>query len=245
MNITLGVFDLFAYAVPGALYLGLLTYITERLAWIDPLRILQANTTVVVIAAAMLSFLIGHITSPLGHLLSRVYGRDKSAEDAAREFVERVPTAQGRPFLQADRSLLQAAAEVHGMEAAIEISRLRALGLMLRNCAPVFVLGAVTEVADAAAGAHPIVAGCCVVIFPLVAIGCLNRSAIWRHWTNMKTLELAYWTPDIDDNLLRTAPAKQSGHRDQSSSRQGARSPTTSTPRRSKRSSSQPPGSPK
>ena len=198
MNITLGVYDLFAYAAPGSLYLALVIYVADRLSWIDPLRLLQSNTAVVIISGAILSYLLGHITYRLGYMLSRAYGHDKSLDDAVHEFVERVPTAKGRPFLQANRAIIQAAVELHDIGAAAEIGRLRAVGLMLRNAAPVFVLGIITEFADALTGAHLIAAVCCIAIFPLMAIGCLYQSAIMRHWANMKTFELAYWIPDID-----------------------------------------------
>lgn len=208
MNITLGVYDLFTYTTPGLLYLALLTYIGGRLAWIDPVRILQANTTLVIIAAVVLSYLVGHITYGVGYFLSRVYGRGKSWEDAVKEFVERVPTAKGRPFLRGHRSVLLAAVETHEIGAAAEISRLRAIGLMLRNSAPVFVLGAMTEVTDAATDYHPIVAACCLVIFLLAAAGCLYQSVVMRHWANMKTLELAYWVPDVDNGANYGDPSK-------------------------------------
>lgn len=215
MNITLGVYDLFAYAVPGSLYLALMTYIAERFSQIDPLRVLTINTAVVIICAGILSYLLGHITYGLGYLLSRAYGRDKTMDDARREFVERVPTASGRPFLQTDRSLIQAAAELHESGASVEIGRLRAIGLMLRNCAPVFVLGALAELADLSTGSHPAAAACCIVIFPLAAVGCLTQSVIMRHWANLKTLELAYWVPDIDqalDSGGSSRPRPQHGH---------------------------------
>jgi len=219
MNITLGVYDLFTYTVPGSLYLALATYIASRLAWIDPLRISQANTTLVILAAFILSYLLGHITYKFGYLLSRAYGHDKSRNDAVLEFVARVPTAKGRPFLGADRSVLQSAVELHGIGAAMEIGRLRSVGLMLRNTAPVFALGAIVEIADALTGAHLIVSVCCMVIFPLVAVGCLSQSAILRHWANMKTLELAYWIPDIDHSLNHgNPPAEQVQHPRPSSS---------------------------
>src|SRR6476469_5108193 len=35
VSITLGIFDLFAYAVPGSLYLGLFTYVAIRVGWVD------------------------------------------------------------------------------------------------------------------------------------------------------------------------------------------------------------------
>ncbi len=104
MNITLGVWDLFLYTIPGSLYLALLTYVAERLNWIDPMRLLQANTTLVVIAAAILSYLIGHVSASLGALLGLVYGRRKTMADAVHEFAKATPAARGRPFLLLSRS---------------------------------------------------------------------------------------------------------------------------------------------
>lgn len=236
MNITLGVYDLFAYAVPGSLYLALVTYIAERLAWIDPLRILQSNTTLVIISVGVLSYLLGYITYELGYLLSRAYGRDKSIDDARREFVERVPAADVRPFLRANRSVIQAAVEFHDGMASVEIGRLRATGLMLRNSAPVFVLGAVVEIADAASGSHPVAAGCCIVLFALAAVGCLSQSAKMRHWANMKTFELAYWVPGIDDGLdPGNSAARRSQYSRPIASSRGSRDSMPSTTRRSGR----------
>lgn len=201
MNITLGVYDLFTYAAPGSLYLTLMIYVADRLSWVDPLRLLQSNTAVLIISGTILSYLLGHITYYLGYKLGRAYGHNKNLDDAVHEFVKRVPTAKGRPFLQTDGALLQAAVELHDLGAAAEIGRLRAVGIGLRNSAPAFVLGAIVELADALTGAHPIVAVCCIAIFLLAAIGCLRQSAILRHWANMKTFELTYWIPDIDRGL--------------------------------------------
>lgn len=210
MNITLGVFDLFAFAVPGSLYLGLLVYIGERLTWIDTSRIFHGNTALIVIAAVVLSYVVGHITYGVGYLFSRIFHMwNKSLADATDDFLERVPTAQGRPFLQADRSILQAVIELHQVGAAVEISRLRAIGLMLRNSAPVFFLGAIVAMIDAATGYHPIIAGCCVVIFALAAMSCLERGAMMRHWANTKTLQYAFWIPDIDSRLNPSKPSRE------------------------------------
>ncbi len=236
MNITLGVWDLFLYTIPGSLYLALLTYVAERLNWIDPMRLLQANTTLVVIAAAILSYLIGHVSASLGALLGLVYGRRKTMADAVHEFAKATPAARGRPFLLLSRSMLQAAIEIYDTSAAAEISRLRAVAFMLRNAAPVFVLGAIIEIVDAATGEHPAVAGCCIIIFPLVAIGCLYRSTVWRHWADVKTLELAYWIPGIDDNLLDSSSMNRAKRPDQS--------PSTRKVRKSATSTSQPPHRP-
>jgi hypothetical protein len=236
MNITLGVYDLFAYAVPGSLYLALLGYIAERLRWVDPSRILHANTVLVVIAGLILSYLIGHITYQVGYLLSRAYGHDKTIMDARSEFVKKIPTVQDRPLLQAHRSVLTAAIEMHETGAATEIARLRAIGLMLRNSAPVFVLASIVAIVEVIIGDHPIIAGCCTAIFLLFAVGCLSQSVVMRHWANMKTFELAYWVPDIDRGLgAASAPTKQSQHPDPSAPDQQVRNLAASTPQRSRR----------
>src|ERR1700761_6144578 len=134
MNITLGVFDLFTYIAPGSLYLALVLYIAERLSWIDLSRLLQSNTAILIISGAVVSYLLGHITYHAGYLLTLAYRKYKHLNDARREFEERVPAAKGRPFLQAPRSVVLAAIELHNFEASTEVSRLRAVGLMLRNC---------------------------------------------------------------------------------------------------------------
>jgi hypothetical protein len=202
MSITLGVFDIFTYAVPGSLYLTLLAYISARLGWIDLVKIFHTNTTFVLIAAALGCYLVGHISYPLGRMAGRIVpGWRKNMEDARREFVARVPSAKGRPFLLADRSILQAAVEVRQESTALEIIRLRAVGLMLRNSAPAFILGSVVALSEIVASRAPWFAACCFVTFLLAAAGSLWQSAILTHWANMKTLDLSFWIPNIDKDL--------------------------------------------
>lgn len=202
MSITLGVFDIFTYAIPGSLYLALLVYVSARLHWIDPARVLDANTTLVLIAGAVGCYLIGHLTFSLGRPMSRglrVWRKD--IEDARKEFAARTPAAEGRPFLNSDRSILQAAVEVRQQGAAIEIIRLRAVGLMLRSSAPAFALGCLVSISEIVASTDPGFAVFCSVLLLLAAIGSLWHSARLTHWANMKTLDLAFWIPGIDENL--------------------------------------------
>jgi hypothetical protein len=213
MNITLGVYDVFTYAVPGSLYLTLLTYIADQLGWVDPARIFQGNTTLIVITGAVLSYLLGHVTYPIGEQLARRYPRNKSISDAVNEFIARVPSARDRAFVKADRFTLQAAIEIHDVGAAADIARNRAIGLMLRNCALVFVLGAVAATVEAVIGNNPAIAVCCAALFLLIAAGCLSQAAIIRHWANLKTLQLAFWIPDIDNTLVPKAQSSRQSSR--------------------------------
>jgi hypothetical protein len=56
----------------------------------------------------------------------------------------------------------------------METARLRAVGFMLPNAAPPLVL---------------------------TAAACLERGARVLYWANVKTLELAFWVPGIDEML--------------------------------------------
>jgi hypothetical protein len=183
ISITLSVYDIFAYAVPGATYLTLITYILTRLKWIDPQGLLHGNTTLLVIGLALTCYLSGYITYPVGRALSRAIGAwRKDVNDAREEFARRVPAAKDRPFLQADRTILQAAIEVHGNDPGLDMSRLRAVGLMLRNVAPALALGAITSLVEAIRGASPVFAVSCFVILALAAAGSLWQAGQMTHW---------------------------------------------------------------
>jgi hypothetical protein len=65
MNLTLSVFDLFAYAIPGSLYLSVLVYLLNRNGWVDLSAATNLNTAVLLVSAALASYLAGHITYEL------------------------------------------------------------------------------------------------------------------------------------------------------------------------------------
>lgn len=207
MSFTLGVYDLFTYAIPGATYLTLISYVITRLHWLNVTNMLHANTTVVVIGAALASYLVGHVSYDLGRAASRIpRGWRKDMTYARKVFMQRVPSARDRPFLQGDRGALQAAVEARGMESSLEIVRLRAVGLMLRNVAPAFALGAIIAAAEAITGDSPIFATIGSVLLLLAAASSLWNSARLSHWADMKTLDLAFWIPDIDKAFTTDHP---------------------------------------
>jgi len=232
MSFTLGVFDLFTYAAPGSLYLALITYIAARLGWLDPSQIVHANTTLVIIIGTIASYLLGHITYMAGRFLLYVSPWRRDIADARHEFAERVPAAMNRPFLTAHSAVLRAAIELHEINAASEIARLQAVGLMLRNSAPPLILGAVAAVANAATNTHPVLSIYCAIILPIAAAGCLFQSARMSYWSYAKTLELAFWVPGIDDGLRtqtatgKTSPVQRPANRTVTQTRRTKRMPS-------------------
>jgi hypothetical protein len=148
-------------------------------------------------------FLLGYLAYPLGDVLNRLVPRrrPRSPHD---EFLRRNPTAQGRAFVQADPHLLLCALQLHDKEIADDIPRQRASGLMLRNCALPFLLGAVAAIVEIFTSRHPFVAAACAVLFLAASLTLITQSRKFARWVTMKTLELCFWLPDFDEQLGAT-----------------------------------------
>lgn len=208
MTIAVGVFDLFTYAIAGGLYVVLAGYVAARLDVIDLGSLNSVNGVLFVIGAVVLSYLCGILAYPLGSLLNRVVpGRRR---DPRAEFRRRNPAARDRDFVAVDPFLLLAALQLHDANAAIEVNRLRASGLMARNAGPAFALGTVTAVVEAFAGGHPLLAAGCAVVFAAAAVVLVRQGRRLGFMASMKTLELSFWLPDVDERTAPKPPSAQS-----------------------------------
>jgi predicted benzoate:H+ symporter BenE len=58
MSLTLSIYDLFAYAIPGSLYLALLAYLGDRLGWVSLEGATSLSTTILLIGAVLASYLL-------------------------------------------------------------------------------------------------------------------------------------------------------------------------------------------
>jgi hypothetical protein len=203
MAIILGIFDLLAYAIPGSLYLTAFAYVSHRAGWIDVPSLLQLPSLLLLIAVAVAAFLIGQASYPLGSMVDRInpFGAIDLSGEAREEFLRRNAIATPRKFLQLDPFTLLAALEVDDREAAADVSRLRAVGLMLSRSVPALALGALIALVEIFTGRFPLFAGLTGLVLVLVAAGCLHQSATFRRWAIIRTYELSYWKDDMDARL--------------------------------------------
>jgi hypothetical protein len=203
MAIILGVFDLLAYAVPGSLYLAVFAYTSHRAGWIDVPSLLGLPSLLLLIGVAIAAFLLGQASYPLGSLIDRVnpFGSIDLREEAKEVFLRRNAGAASRRFLRSDPHTLLAALEADDSEAAAEVSRLRATGLMLSRVVPPLVLGVVTALVEVFTGGLPLFAGLTGLALALVAVGCLHQSATFARWAILRTYELSFWNDEIDARL--------------------------------------------
>ncbi|MFE0874283.1 hypothetical protein ACFW4X_05230 [Streptomyces smyrnaeus] len=205
MTLAVGIFDLFTYGIPGALHLSLIIYVLARLDLIDLASLASAPSVLQLVGAAVASYLLGQLAYPLSALLDKVAPRWNWSGDHARlEFVARVPESRGRAFVRADTSLLLAAAELHDKEAAGEITRLQGVALMLRNSALALVFALVVAVLELVLGPARLPAGGCAALLLVSLIAAIRHGRRVRHWDRLKTLEICFWIPDIDDRLDST-----------------------------------------
>lgn len=84
MNLSLGVYDIFATAIPGSLYLLAGVYVSIRFGWLDADDLLGIDTTVAIIGVVLASYLLGQILGPgLRKLVEQVPWWRASSEPAS------------------------------------------------------------------------------------------------------------------------------------------------------------------
>ncbi|MES9541864.1 hypothetical protein [Actinomadura sp. NPDC000600] len=202
MRLSLGIFDVFTYAIPGSLYLALGLYLAVRLDWLDAEELGHLPSVLLVSGIVMISYLVGHLTYFVGSLIDRAipFWR-RTPDESCRQFLQRVPAARGRPYIWAHGPILLAAIERYDKDAAQEISRLRATGLMLRNCCFPLLAGCGMAVVEAVVNRNLPVAAVCAVVLGVGGIATVPENQKLRHWAVLKTLETCFWLPEVDAEL--------------------------------------------
>ncbi|WP_020674039.1 hypothetical protein [Amycolatopsis nigrescens] len=203
MTFAVGLFDLFTYTIPGALHLSVFAYLAGRLHWIDLGAVGRGPVVLLVIGIVLVSYLLGYLAYPLGAWAERLLPRRRQ-RDLRQEFLRRNPAARDRAFVKADTFLLYSALLLHDKDVALEVTRMRSSGLMLRNSSPPMVFGFVASAVELFTGRNPVFAAGCLVLFAVAVPGLITQGRKHAHWANLKTLELCFWVPDIDDKV--TAP---------------------------------------
>ncbi|MFC4017129.1 hypothetical protein ACFOW4_04115 [Micromonospora sp. GCM10011542] len=200
MNFSVGIYDLFAYAIPGSLHLSLLIYVVDQQGWANAEDLGRVPLTLLVAFAVILSYVLGHLTYPLSRALDRIPRSRLDTVMAAvrRRFLDRAPGARAEALVATDLFLIQAAVEIHHPEAVAEVNRLRAQGLMLRNCAAAMLIAALVAATEALLGDRPAFAATSAILLAVLGVVGVHGGQRFRSWAAAKTLEVAYWTSDVN-----------------------------------------------
>jgi hypothetical protein len=207
VRLSLGIFDVFTYAIPGSLYLAFGLYVGARMDWVDPGRLDDLPAVLLIGGIVVISYVIGHLTYLAGSIVDRVFPFwMKTPSHARRRFLAKMPQAADRPFMNVSPTVLLTAIERHDKDAALEVLRLRAAGLMVRNCFMPFFAGCVAAVVEAVGGHHRPTAIVCAVLLGLASLISIPENQKLRDWANHKTLEACFWMPEIDEALRPPEP---------------------------------------
>ncbi|MFL6145405.1 MAG: hypothetical protein ACJ72N_26535 [Labedaea sp.] len=198
VTFVVGIFDLFAYTIPGALYLAGFGYLAVRTGAVEPAAVRGVPDLVLAIVVVLVSYLLGYLAYPIGALLNRIVPQRRERL-ARKEFVRRVPAAKGRPFVAADPFLLLSGIQLQDKDVAIEVLRLRAAGLMLRNAAPALLLGFLVAVVEVFTSHSRWFAAVVAVLLASGSVSLLAQSRRLGYWASLKTLELSFWMPGVDE----------------------------------------------
>ncbi|WP_199737179.1 MULTISPECIES: hypothetical protein [Micromonospora] len=202
MTFSVGIFDLFTYLTPGSLYLTLAGRLAVRLDVVQLGRVQRLPGVLLVAGFALFSYVLGGATYGLGRIVDLALPFWRWARfDARRVFEARLPAAAGSPMLDAPNGVLLAAAELHNREVTAEVTRMRAIGLMLRNVTVPLLVGAAlagVEVARGHGGAAMVTAA---LALAATAAGAAWRSVVLRFWAERRTLELCFFVPGLEDRL--------------------------------------------
>lgn len=123
------------------------------------------------------------------------------------EFRRRNPAVAARPFVDADPFTLLAGLRQVSPEAASEVDRSRAGGIMLRSTSPAFLFGAAIAVVEAIAGGRLAAVAVGLAMFVLAALS-LFEGQKRNRWAQMHTYECAVWMPEVDVRLAPPGTAR-------------------------------------
>jgi hypothetical protein len=131
VSITLGIYDVFAYTIPGILYLytfneGL------KLLHLPSVDISLSNNSYDLILLALLSYLVGHLFDYISHRIwYRRFYRGKSDERAYSTF--KIHSGLKPDFEPHQWSMLLSVIRHNNMEVCNTIDKNKAISIMLRN----------------------------------------------------------------------------------------------------------------
>jgi hypothetical protein len=201
MNVPFSIYDVFANAIPGSLYLATSVYIGVRLRWVEMAEFANLNTSLALASTVVASYLLGQILGPtLRRLLERLHLWEVSTDEVRQEFRRRNPSVAARPFVEADPFTLLAGLRQHSADAAMEVDRSRAGGIMLRSTSPALFIGAATAWAELLVDGRPAAGIIGAALIMLSALSLLEGQRRNR-WAQIHTYECAMWMQGVDESF--------------------------------------------
>jgi hypothetical protein len=144
MSITLGIYDVFSYAIPGILYLFTFNEVLKLLG-LMPFDLAQLNNAAYGILLVLLAYLVGHLFDQISHFIwyRRFYAR--KSEERAYARIKSLPDVRA-DFVPMQWPVLLSVIRHNDMELCNTIDKNKATSIMLRNVSFALFLLAIVSV---------------------------------------------------------------------------------------------------
>jgi len=190
MTIQIGIYDFFAYTIPGGLYLSVLIYALVTFRVIAPntvYHIWQDLTITHIVIFAALAYVTGLIFDPVQR---RLWGRwfrfDESVKIAFDEVRHRYPTLEPR-FEASQWYMLFTRIKFANSKIALDIERFNATSKMLRNISFALLLFALVQVVYLLQGYAWVLI--VMVVFVALSVVVSQQAVRFSKWFYLSTFE--------------------------------------------------------
>jgi hypothetical protein len=183
MNLRIGLYDFFAYTVPGSLYVFVAYYLLVLLGWLKPDAIRLSDLTFAqVVAIAVIAYLAGMLLSPVANRWLWLFRRRESVIAGQFERFKR-----DHPYLQVQVDgpvwpIMFAQVRQHNLELATEIDRHNVTSIMLRNVSLALLTLSVVEAVRAVWAGFHVGHLALAIIAVLGSLLALRQSIVFARW---------------------------------------------------------------
>jgi hypothetical protein len=148
MSIRVGLYDFFAYTIPGGLYLFTIAYLGIILGWVKiDFQILDNLSVIQIGLLIALSYLIGMILEPIAKQWHRIFKSKGLSQKVLNGFKEK-HTDLDIKFRSEDWAVLLAYLRRENFDVAAEIERYNVTSIMLRNISLSLILLAILQIVE-------------------------------------------------------------------------------------------------
>ncbi len=191
MSIRVGLYDFFAYTLPGVFYLSIIGF------WLNAIDLLVIDFSAlkdfslsILFAIVIVGYIIGLLIDPLAYRLMRLFqSRNGDAAKAAYDEFTQQHTWVKLGYDAKDWAILLRAVKSVSMEAAADVEQHNVAFIMLRNISLAFVFSMISSVVYYFAILSSLWVLGLGIVFLMMAILAMRRSGLRRHWFYLAVFE--------------------------------------------------------
>jgi hypothetical protein len=205
MNIRIGLYDFFAYTLPGSFFILVICYFLYAygILKIDPISELKSLTVISFVVILGIGYIFGLLIDPISYRWARLF--QKRFREAAKEALDEFHRQHNWIFLNiepTETSILLQAVKRKSIDQAMDVEQHNVVSILLRNISFCFILISINCLIFFFAYNFLVANIILAVLFFALAILAVRRSRIRRHWFLMAVYEAFYVHYLLDNKII-------------------------------------------